>query len=497
MKNKKNFLANLCISVLSLILIYTFIYLVIINSGDEVWNFNNVYKMYNGYTLYNDTNLIITPFFFYIAYVIFSIFSPTLVVFRIYGVIITLSLLWLCYKIITKLNISKNLQPLYITLIFLFIFQVVVAGPNYNTLAVVFILLGVYQYITNKSSNLRQGLIIFLIFFTKQNMGVYYALSVIIYELIVDKFTLKYIFNQFKKIFYFILCSSLVLLKLHFIDNNLLSFLDFCFGGLLEFGSKNIAIIATPYYFSFPIATIGLYIFTMIKRETIFKSFKDDFFEKLTILFVFATVNTLVIYPIFNSSHFMFSFPLHFIFLFYYFDTLILSDLFGEEKYKLTIKYIVIAILSLLVIRSIVYFKSDYDTLTQYRNENSPFNHLYTFSDVYQKSKDLKNYIQTQNNKGINVLICSHDAVFPMIELKQSHGMYDLLFNGNLGLNGKEKIKQDIDSFKNTEFLVVTNEEDIFVQEPPEIRKYIMDNLEYVGSIHNYSIYTTELTVSN
>ena len=102
MKNKKNFLANLCISVLSLILIYTFIYLVIINSGDEVWNFNNVYKMYNGYTLYNDTNLIITPFFFYIAYVIFSIFSPTLVVFRIYGVIITLSLLWLCYKIITK-----------------------------------------------------------------------------------------------------------------------------------------------------------------------------------------------------------------------------------------------------------------------------------------------------------------------------------------------------------------------------------------------------------
>ena len=69
MKNKKNFLANLCISVLSLILIYTFIYLVIINSGDEVWNFNNVYKMYNGYTLYNDTNLIITPFFFYIAYV--------------------------------------------------------------------------------------------------------------------------------------------------------------------------------------------------------------------------------------------------------------------------------------------------------------------------------------------------------------------------------------------------------------------------------------------
>ena len=74
MKNKKTFLANALIIGLSSIIVYAFIYLVLVVSGDELWNFNNAYKMYNGYTLYKDSNLIITPFFFYIAYALFDIF---------------------------------------------------------------------------------------------------------------------------------------------------------------------------------------------------------------------------------------------------------------------------------------------------------------------------------------------------------------------------------------------------------------------------------------
>lgn len=497
MKNKKAFLANAVIIGLSSIIVYAFIYLVLVVSGDELWNFNNTYKMYNGFTLYKDSNLIITPFFFYIAYTLFDIFSATLVTFRIYGVLITFALLWICYKIISKLNLNKNLRLLYITLIFLLTFQILVAGPNYNTLAVVFILIGVYLYIAGKNSNIKQGLIIFLIFFTKQNMGVYYALSVVIYELILNKFSFKYVKDQFKKFFTFIALSTPVLLKMYFIDKNFFEFINYCFGGLFEFGGQNIVLTAAPFYFAIPAATFGLYSFTMLDRKTTFAKIKDEFFNTLTLLFVFSMINTLVVYPIFNSSHFIFSFPLHLIFLFYYFDYLILSDIFSEEKYNLASKCIIITILLSLVIRTGFYFGTDSSKITQYRNENSPFNHLYSYTETYQKTKDLKKYIQMQNEKGITVLICSHDAAFPMIELKQSHGMYDLLFNGNLGLNGKEKIKQDIDSLKNTEFLVVTNEEDIFVQEPPEIREYIMNNLENVGSIHNYSIYTTELTESN
>ena len=494
MKDKKEFLANTLIIILSAILVYSFIYIVLVVSGDELWNFNTTFKMYNGYTLYNDSNLIITPFFFYIAYIFFDIFSASLVTFRIYGVLITILLLYFSYKIISNLNTTKNLRILYTALTFLLTFQILVAGANYNTLAVVFILMGVNLYLNNKSSNLKQGLIIFLVFFTKQNMGVYYGLSVVVYELVKNKFTLKYILDQFKKFIFFLIPSCIILAKMYFIDGNFFSFINYCFGGLFEFGEQNITVTAAPFFFAIPLSTIGLYIFTMIKRDSLFSKIKDEFFNNLTLLFIFATINSLVIYPIFNSSHFIFTFPLHLIFMFYFFDYLLLGDLFSEEKYKTPIKYGVAIILAALVIRTGFYYFQDKDLIIKYRNENSVFNHLYSYQDQYQKTKDLKNYIYKQNQKGITVLICSHDAAFPMIELKQSHGMYDLLFNGNLGLGGKDKIKHDVDTLKNTEFLVVTNEEDIFVQEPPEIRSYIMDNLECVGTIHNYSIYSTEIT---
>ena len=38
-----------------------------LESSDEVWNFQNVYKMYNGFKIYEEINVIITPLFFYMA----------------------------------------------------------------------------------------------------------------------------------------------------------------------------------------------------------------------------------------------------------------------------------------------------------------------------------------------------------------------------------------------------------------------------------------------
>ena len=124
------------------------------------------------------------------------------------------------------------------------------------------------------------------------------------------------------------------------------------------------------------------------------------------------------------------------------------------------------------------------------KDSSSPFYRILLSNEEIEKKFVIKNYIKEKNEKGIDVIIFSYDSAIPMIELKQSHGVYDLLFNGNLGYNGKENIKKDILSRKNTEFLVVTDEKDIFLQEPPEIREYIMKNLNYRGEICNYSIYS-------
>ena len=490
MKNKSNILVNSLIIGVCAILLFAFIYLVLVTSNDELWNFQNIYKMINGYKIYNDSNVIITPIFFYLGAIFLEIFSAKFVVFRIYNIISVIILFVISYKIMKKLDLSKNLIAVYLSLLFLLMFQSIVAGANYNTLGCIFILLGIYLYITKKSTNFKQGLLIFLVFFTKQNTGIFYALSVIIYELFENKLSKKYILDQLKKFIFFLMPSSLVLLFMHF-NGNLEGFINYCFGGLFEFGGSNLVFTAAPFYYALPLSSIGIYIFTILKKDTIFKTFKDNFWYTLKLLFIFALVNTFTVYPIFNSSHFIYTFPYHLIFIFYYLDTLILKEIFDEDKYYIYGKIFALTILVLLLGRTLLYFFYDYDLISKYRSRNTPFDNLYSYTDTMIKTNDLKEYILEQEKQGITVLICSHDAAFPMIELKKSNGMYDLLFNGNLGYKGKDKVYSDIDNLKNTEFLVVTNEEDIFVQEPQEIRKYIMDNLELKGQIHNYSIYST------
>lgn len=490
MKNKSNILVNSLIIGVCAILLFAFIYLVLVTSNDELWNFQNIYKMINGYKIYNDSNVIITPIFFYLGAIFLEVFSAKFVVFRIYNIISVIILFVISYKIMKKLDLSKNLIAVYLSLLFLLMFQSIVAGANYNTLGCIFILLGIYLYITKKSTNFKQGLLIFLVFFTKQNTGIFYALSVIIYELFENKLSKKYILDQLKKFIFFLMPSSLVLLFMHF-NGNLEGFINYCFGGLFEFGGSNLVFTAAPFYYALPLSSIGIYIFTILKKDTIFKTFKDNFWYTLKLLFIFALVNTFTVYPIFNSSHFIYTFPYHLIFIFYYLDTLILKEIFDEDKYYIYGKIFALTILVLLLGRTLLYFFYDYDLISKYRNRNTPFDNLYSYTDAMIKTNDLKEYILEQEKQGITVLICSHDAAFPMIELKKSNGMYDLLFNGNLGYKGKDKVYSDIDNLKNTEFLVVTNEEDIFVQEPQEIRKYIMDNLELKGQIHNYSIYST------
>lgn len=489
MKSKIEFFQDLLIKFFIILITFSFIFLIVLTPNDELWNFQNIYKMFNNFTIYKDANVIITPIFFYIGNLLFHIFSANYIVFRIYNILIYSLIFFIIYKIFKNLKAAKNLNILYITLIFLMIFQVIVAGANYNALAILFCLIGLNLYISKKSNNFLQGILIFLIFFTKQNIGIYYAITILLYELHLENFSKKYILNQFKKFLFFIIPSAVLILKLY-LDNNLFYFINYCFGGLFEFGNSNIVVTAPIYYFLIPISTLGIYIFTKIKKNTLFKEMDNMFFENLTLLFYFSIGMTFIIFPILNSAHFICAFPFHLIFLFYYFDALILKDFFENEKYNINIKWFSIAILFFIIVRTLYYFYSDYSDLTHYVKNDSPFNNLFMYDTDAIKISILTDYITQRNNDGVDVIILSYDAALPMIELKQSHGMYDLFFNGNLGYNGKEKIKNDVQNLENTEFLVVTNEDDIFIQEPPEIREYIMKNLNYKGTICNYSIYS-------
>lgn len=479
--------------VLVILIIFIAIFLVFINRlevADELWNFQNVCKMSNGFKIYVDANVIITPIFFYIANILFNIFGANMLVFRLYNILIYVLILIVCYRILKNLKVSKNFLIIYMAFIVEFIFSIMTAGANYNMLAMLFVLIGLNLYISKKSNNFLQGILIFLIFFTKQNLGVIYAITIIAYELYLNKLSKKFVLDQFKKFFFFLIPTTIIIGYMY-LDGNLIGFLNYAFGGLLDFGNSNNVFIAYGYYSFIPFIVLGLYIFIAIKRKTIFKEvINNENFKNLTLLFIFSMGNTLIVYPIMNSAHFTMVMPIYIIFICYLFGILIFENLFSDEKYIEGIKWIVLAIIFIIILK-IIFNICKTPEVTFIKDKNSSFFGVFVYNETLEKSEEIESYIKNKNKKGIDVIILSYDAAFPMINLKQSHGAYDLLFNGNLGYDGINKIKEDIQNRENTEFLIVTDEKDVFWQEPLEIREFIIENLDYSGQICNYSIYRT------
>ena len=142
---------------------------------DELWNFSNIYKMYNGLIIYKDTNVIITPIFFVIGNCLFKLFGANYLVFRIYNILIYTILLWFIYILFKKMNMSKKASILGIFYTFIYIYALIPAGANYNILSMVFIVLGLIIQIDRKENFIKyfiQGIVIFMVFFTKQNIGI-------------------------------------------------------------------------------------------------------------------------------------------------------------------------------------------------------------------------------------------------------------------------------------------------------------------------------------
>lgn len=140
-------------------------------------------------------------------------------------------------------------------------------------------MLGMYLYISKKSNNLLQGLLIFLCIFSKQNIGLLYTITVLIYELVDNKkLNLKYIKNQFIKFFIFLIPTVATILHLYFLGN-LNEFLNYCIGSLFEFGNSNFIFTVPLYFLVIILASILIYILIKIQKSKFEKSVDNTFLE--------------------------------------------------------------------------------------------------------------------------------------------------------------------------------------------------------------------------
>lgn len=476
---------------LVVILCITFIFFTRLLPYDELWNFQNIFKMSNGFKIYQDANVIITPLFFYIGNMFLKLFGANFLVFRLSNIFLILFFFFFIYKIQKNLKISKNINMLFLLIISFCTYRLYIAnGANYNVLAFLFYLIGLNAYISKKNSNIFQGIILFLIFLTKQTTAIFYFMGIVIYELYEYKFSKKFFINQIQKIGVFLIPTAIFVLLL-LIDNNLINFVNYTFGGILDFSKNNFTFSPEIYdmviLFSAYILSISL---LFCKKDLIEKGCPKDFFNTLVLIFIFATCSLLTLYPICNAAHFKMIIPFFFIILAYIFDTFF-REILDDEKSQKILTISITIFLAIFVIKVCVesVLLTCFGQTELILDPSSPYFGVRLGTEELKQIELLKDYVTDKNQKGLDVIICSSESAYVMIPLKQSHGAYDLIFYGNLGYNGIEKMKQDILSREHTEFLVLKREDDMFRQEVTEIRDFIIENLSRYGEFLNYDVY--------
>lgn len=461
--------------------------------SDELWNFQNIYKIYNGYGIYEGANIIITPLFFYIGNVIFKILGANFFVFRLYNCILVSILFFMIYKILKELIKSKKISIILTIIVILYSnFFIIAIGANYNIMALDLVLVGIYLLIKNKINNMQiiQGTITGLIFFTKQNIGVYYGIAYCIY-MTLDFNNKKYkIKDKLKNISDYFLGGigiTLIFLIELILNNKINGFINYAILGMKEFSLKNISIELNNFIFF-----VSIYLINILLNIYLLKKAKLEYIEtkNLKIILPFSIILAMWTFPICNKAHILLGILITIINLIYCIF-IMFKDIIKENKVIEIIMYILITYL--LVISGIKLF----NWCNMIFNENYYFKYDEPYfggvinEEKYRNIKDITSYIEKSDK---DIIILSERAGLYMIPLKECNGKFDLPLIGNLGKDGEKGLIEEIKNLEDTQILLYRGKGDISDQEAEKAISYIRNNWIKVNSIYEFDIYENKFT---
>ncbi len=459
--------------IILLILLLTRIMFSPVIAGDEFINYYNTLKIYNGEKMWEEVNIITTPFIYLVGMLFFKMIGTKFIIYRLYNFFLNIIMFILIYYTFRNLKISKKSSIIYTSILEIpLISYVLLWGVTYNVIAIIFCLIGINLNLKRKEIklyNIFQGLIIFLIFFTKHNIGIYYAISQIIIEFIIEEKWKKItnLLKQFSIFFIGILTFAFVLYK----NKLLYAFIDMSIIGLSEF-SLNITISKVP-----AIITLGAIVLSAILIYR--KNYDVKNKNNLVILLVTGIFILLMAYPIADTWHMILAS------LILYIETIYILDFNGiklnSNKILLGINAYLILMLTLNAFYNINNIKNG--VMKFECNEDSAF--YLSFIRNPQRQKNIEEFIKSKNGE---VLMISPEAGIYNINLKmKSHGFFDEPFNGNIGSNQFNKMIDGLDEYKNSYILIHTNKK--YLQEVMQFREYIKENYNKIGEIEDFSIY--------
>ena len=339
------------------LIVSVYLFDVPLNANDELWNFSNIFKMANGFQIYQDLNVIITPLFFYLGSLIFKIFGSNYLIYRLYNrYIINIFLFLMLYRTFRKLEIKKQDAIIYTMFSVLFILSITAAG-EYGVLAIAISLIGIQLEIKESRKtliyNILQGICIFFVFMTKQNIGVFYLLGILCFKMIESSSWKKKIQNILCIIFSFIISVGIFCLYMQAIGS-LESFLNYTLGGINEFAKQN---LVYNFWNILPLVVEMVIdiLFIILTYNKKIKWRNETVRNRIRLL---ASVSFFMIwqaYPIVNISHVMSGSVIFIILFLYLLDNMFLQEILEGRKAKKIKKAMLLCISICILILSLIH----------------------------------------------------------------------------------------------------------------------------------------------
>lgn len=457
-----------------------------LNPYDEFWLFSFTYKMNLGYKLYNDLNVIVTPLFFWIGNLLFSLLKPNYLTFTIYTILIYSTMLMLVYKLFKILKVERRRAIIYTMVIFFLIKDFITSGGLYNSLIYIPILITIILLIKGINNKCVIGSLVFITFITKQNIGIYFMLGVLLYEIIQKRDFKSKLKDIIKITFCFIVLLIgfiIVLYKLNILYN----FINYCFLGISEFGNNNFFLSvdnAIIYLFFISMVLFNIFVF---KNKNII--IDNNIRKNSYIMLCIGAPLLLIAYPLFNTAHIIKASIIVIIEFIYLLDAVFISELPINRKTEKKIYIsVIIGIMILMAIYIGILIYIDIKNNTEF-DRNSPYYGVICQEKLYNEIISICNYIRNENSNGINVKVFSYKANLYMVPLNQNTINLDLPNLGNFGKGGEDGVIRQISRMKNTKILIQTDQEKMFWQESKKVRKYIQENYQKIGTIEEFDIY--------
>lgn len=417
---------------------YSFFFSKVYN--DEIWNYGFSYNIASGLIPYRDFGMLQTPLYFYFASFFIKIFGNYLFSFHIFNSFILTGIICIIFY---KLGYKA-----FILVPFVFLN----CYPSYNIFSVLLlliILILLEKGFENKDFII--GLLVGLMFLTKQNIGVCLCIPLLYYSK-----------NKFKGLFGFFIPVMFYLIYLIF-NNSLYEFIDYCFFGMFDFGESNSIL------FFFPIEAI-------ICLVILYKLFKSKFRESQLFYLLMYQIVTV---PIFDDYHFM----IGFIPVLYY--VLLIKEI---EHYK--IKYYII--ISLFTFFCWNFKIHEFENLNFYGDKNS---YLYGRNiPAYVHLDEITNFIKEYSDNYDHIYFFSKNAFYVKLNANYPLDKHDMILNGNMGYNGTNRYINEIDNYclnRKCMFILYDYEfENEINQTNKEFISFVKNNYIIFNNIEYFSIYT-------